>query len=81
MYQITEVILCYDVNYCPAGSLLMKKDKEASNLLDQIPKKKAVTILGKQPGSNIWVLGPNFFVDEATGQLLHIETFGCTCTQ
>lgn len=50
----------------------MKKDKEAFNNLDEVPKKKAVTILGRQPGSNVWVLGPDFFVDGTTG-----HSFGC----
>ena len=47
----------------------MKKAKEAFNCSGGVPKKIAVTILGKQPGSTIWALGPEFFIDETSGKL------------
>ena len=52
------------------GALLMKKAKDALNHPEGLPKKKAVTILGKQPCSTIWALGPDFFIEETTGLIL-----------
>ena len=45
----------------------MKKAKEAFSRPDGLPKKIAVTVLGKQPGSTIWALGPDFFIEETSG--------------
>ena len=32
-----------------------------------IPKKKGVTVFGRQPGSSIWAISPDVFIDEQTG--------------
>jgi len=45
----------------------MIKSKEAIRCPGGLPKKMAVTILGKQPNSAIWALGPDLFIDEVTG--------------
>lgn len=44
----------------------MKKGKDALSRPGGLVKKKAVTILGKQPGSTIWALGHDLFIDETT---------------
>ena len=46
----------------------MKKAREALRSTTGLPMKQAVTILGKQPDSTIWALGPNLFIDDTTGQ-------------
>ena len=46
----------------------MKKTKEAISRPGGLPKKKAVSILGKQPGSTVWALGPDLFLDETDGE-------------
>jgi len=45
----------------------MMKAKETIRRPGGLPKKMAVTILGKQPNSTIWALGPDLFIDEVTG--------------
>ena len=53
---------------CAVGALLMHKARLAREQPGGLPKKTAVTILGRQPGSNIWALGPLMFIDELTGK-------------
>lgn len=44
----------------------MKKGKDALSCPGGLPKKNAVTILDKQPGSTTWALGPDFFIEDTT---------------
>lgn len=59
----------------------MKKAKDALNRPGGLPKKKAVTILGKQPGSTIWALGPDIFIEETTGLIsIYTQSVNASCT-
>ena len=49
------------------GALLMMKARKAMHSPGGLAQKCAVTVLGKQPGSSFWVLGPDIFIDEETG--------------
>ena len=50
-----------------AGSLLMAKARQSFHNGSGIPKKKGVTIFGRQPDSSIWAISPDIFIDEQTG--------------
>ena len=39
-----------------------------------LPKRRAVTALGKHPGSLIWAVGPNIFINGDTGELFDAMT-------
>ena len=47
----------------------MMKAREAIQQPGGLPRKTAVVILGRQPMSHIWALGPDVFIDEQTGVL------------
>ena len=40
-----------------------------------LPKKTAVTILGRQPDSHVWALGPSLFIDELTGKVTYVQGY------
>ena len=50
----------------------MRKVRQAARQEGGLPRKKAVTVLGKQPDSCLWALGPNLLIDETTGENNHV---------
>ena len=63
------------------GALLMMKARKAMHSPGGLVRKCAVTVLGKQPGSSIWALGPDIFIDEDTGTsvfVIALSSVKCT---
>ena len=47
----------------------MKKTQKAMRCPEGLPRKKAIVVLGQQPNSNIWALGPDLLIDGCTGEI------------
>ncbi len=51
----------------------MKKAWEAIRKPGGLPRKRAVVVIGKQPISSIWALGPTVFINENTGMCTNVS--------